>query len=468
MSTLGRCRDTVDVMSHVFGDATPFPYDIDYIELSRHAVDCAVQLLSARHAIATACERAETCGPARNGARARLTAMSAALVTSLEPFSGSASAQTERISLRLRECLDSTVDAELATIDRQAADESAQTHNIVTRSGESARRALETFLLRHDLPGTELALTWASAGERGYTAHVSLKTPFGIQAIFSIAIASDHVWSRSRRLAELEPGLEVHFPQQAGWISKRVEMAPVKLDRLYLSAFRLDTASAEFRLRKGANSGSGYRVVVDLNGPHQALIQPLVEDGSPDTDAPLALDPQDSAQMFRLCKRVLDSTRNLFNSRQSMVSVELDAEPLDDVTWSQIVAERLLEQLAPMVNEIARRSGAPAELVLRRDMGGGRREELYVTKAELYEKILVLPPTRRGAFDKLGLRDRLAGSAPAHESKPATDFMAGVSVDVVADDEPVRAEDVTSRPKGRRLDTDHRPSRPSNRRQTAS
>lgn len=454
-------------MSHVFGDATPFPYDVDYIELSRRAVDCAVQLLSAQHAISTARERAEAFGPARAGERARLTAMSEALVTSLEPFSIEDSAQTERISLRLRECLDNTVSAELASIDRQAADESAHTTNIVTRSGESARRALETFLLRHDLPGTELMLTWASAGERGYAAHVSIKTPFGIQAIFSLAIADDHVWSRSRRLAELEPGLEVHFPQQAGWISKRVEMAPVKLDRLYLSAFRLDAASAELRLRKGANSGSGYRVVVDLHGEHQVLIQPLVEDGSPDNDTPLALHPEDSTQMLRLCKRVLDSTRSLFNSRQSMVSVELDTEPLDEVTWSQIVAERLLEQLAPVVNEIARRSGAPAELVLRRDVGGGRREEVYVTKAELYEKVLVLPPTRRGAFDQLGLRDTLRGSGPSHDSRPAPDFMSFVSVDISMDDEPVGAEDVSSRPNGRKLDTNSRPQSTLNRRATA-
>jgi len=448
-------------MSHVFGDATPFPYDIDYIELSRHAVDCAVQLLSAQHAIATACERAEAFGPARSGERARLTAMAAALVSSLEPFSSADSAQTERISQRLRECLDSTVTSELAAIDRQAADESAQTQNIVTRSGESARRALETFLLRHDLPGTELTLSWASAGEQGYTGHVSLKTPVGIVAIFSLAISPEHVWSRSRRLAELEPGLEVHFPQQSGWLSKRVEMAPVKLDRYYLSAFRLDAASAEFRMRKGANSGSGYRVVVDLHGAHAVLLQPLLEDGSPDGDSPLCLDPEDSAQMFRLCKRVLDSTRSLFNARQSMVSVELDAEPLDEVKWSQIVAERLLEQLAPVVYEIALRSGAPTELVLRRDVGGGRREEVYVTKRELYEKILVLPPTRRGIFDQLGLGDALGASAPPpHGPRPALDLMSSVSVDVVAEDEPVSAEDVPSRPRGRRPDTSSRPSPP--------
>jgi hypothetical protein len=62
--------------------------------------------------------------------------------------------------------------------------------------------------------------------------------------------------------------------------------------------------------------------------------------------------------------------------------------------------------------EISRRSGAPGELVLRRDVGDGRREEMYVTKAELWQKLLVLPPERRVAFAALGLSEP---AAPASE-----------------------------------------------------
>jgi hypothetical protein len=269
------------------------------------------------------------------------------------------------------------------------------------------------------LPGTELALTWAAAGEQGYTGQVDVKTPFGVNASFSLAIPPEHVWARPRRLSELAPGLEVHFPQQSGWLSKRVEMAPVKLDRMYLSAVKLDTASAEFRLRKGPTSGSGYRVLVNLHEAHQVVLQPIGEDGTPDTDAPLTLDGEDSAQMFRLCSRVVDSTLGLSNLRRGMVSVDLDGQPLDEMGWPEAVAQQLIGQLAPVLNEIARRSGAPGELVLRRDVGGGRREEVYVTKAELYEKVLVLPPNRRVAFEQLGLSDPLrAPPAPAPAPAP--------------------------------------------------
>jgi hypothetical protein len=399
-------------MSHVYGDSTPFPYDVDYIDLSRLAVDCAVQLMSAQHAIATSLERAETLGQERKAEIAKISAMARAVEGSLEPFVRSTGVVTERIAQRLLECVQGTASSELATLEHQAAEEASHIRTIVARSGESAQRALEAFLLRHDLPGTELGLSWSSAGEQSYSATVTVKTPFGIQAVFSLAIPPDHMWSRSRRVAELSPGLEVHFPQQSGWLSKRVEMAPLKLDRLYLGVVKLDTTSAEFRLRKAPSSGSGYRVLVTMHEERRVVIQPIGDEGMPDNDEPLALDGEDSAQMLAFCARVVESTRDLPALRRSMVSAEYEDEALNDTKWPEAVAERLIAQLAPVINEIAVRSGAPGELVLRRDVGGGRREEVYVTKAELYEKVLVLPPARRASFEQLGLFDPLRPAVP--------------------------------------------------------
>jgi hypothetical protein len=399
-------------MSHVYGDSTPFPYDVDYIDLSRLAVDCAVQLLSAQHAIAASIERGEALAQERRTEIGRINTMARSIEASMEPFVKAGAAATERIAQRMLDCVKGTASTELATLEHQAAEETSHIRNIVARSAESAQRALEGFLLRHDLPGTELSLSWSSAGEQSYGASVTVKTPFGIQAVFSLAIPPDHLWSRPRRVVELSPpGLEVHFPQQSGWLSKRVEMAPLKLDRLFLSLMKLDATSAEFRLRKNPGSGPGYRVHVTMRDEQRVVIQPLGEDGVLDGEAPLDLDAEDSAEMVKFCTRIVQSTADLPGMRRSLVSAEYDGEPLDDTRWPELVAQRLLSQLSPVINEIAQRSGAPGELVLRRDVGGGRREEVYVTKAELYEKVLVLPPSRRTSFEQLGLYDPLREAA---------------------------------------------------------
>jgi hypothetical protein len=77
------------------------------------------------------------------------------------------------------------------------------------------------------------------------------------------------------------------------------------------------------------------------------------------------------------------------------------------------VCERLVRVMTPIVREIARRSGAPGELVLRRDVKAGRRDEIYITKAELHEKTLPLPPQLRAVFDSLELDSPRSPRAPA-------------------------------------------------------
>ena len=93
-------RVTLLAMAHVYGDSTAFPYDLDYIELSRHAVDCAVQLFSAQHAIAASLERVGSLNQARASELSRITAMSQAVESSLSQFLGSGSPETERIARR--------------------------------------------------------------------------------------------------------------------------------------------------------------------------------------------------------------------------------------------------------------------------------------------------------------------------------------------------------------------------------
>ncbi len=424
-------RDTLARMPHLYGDSTPFPYDVDYIELSRNAVDCAVQLLSAQHAISSALERAEALNGAVASLVARVRSVHSSVNGVLEPQLAADSMQLERVARRLLEKVEGTVTDELARIEQQATEEIAHTRNIMTRSAESAQRALESFLQRNDLPGTEMALAWSAAGEQDYAGQVRVQTPFGVGVTFSLAIPSDHLWARARRLSEIAPGLEVHFPQQSGWLSKRVELAPVKLDRLFLSGVTLDATSAEFRLRKAANAGPGYRILVDLRGDHQVHLQALAEDGTPDADPPSPLDGEDSAQMFRLASRVIETMQILVQMRRSMVSADLDTQPLVEPEWPRAVAERLILHIAPVVSEIARRSGAPGELVLRRDVGGGRREEVYVTYSELNEKVLVLPPDRRATFEALGLRETApspqSGLRPMRSAPALVDQMAAVA-----------------------------------------
>ncbi|HKO89943.1 MAG TPA: hypothetical protein VJU61_02255, partial [Polyangiaceae bacterium] len=250
-------------MSHLYGDSTPFPYDVDYIDLTRHAVDCSVQLFSAQHAIGSALERAEGQDRIRVDEQARLLAMSEAVEKALLPFLRADSEQTTQMAARILECSKNAANEELAQGDRRANDVTMHAKHVVQSAGESARRALEGFLTHYDLPETEVALTLTCNGENGHNGQVNVRSPFGINAGFSLRIPAEHAWARPRRVADLVPGLEAHLPQPSGWLSRRVEMTPVKLDRLYFSSVKVAGTQLEIWLRKSAGSGAGYRILVD-------------------------------------------------------------------------------------------------------------------------------------------------------------------------------------------------------------
>jgi len=185
-------------------------------------------------------------------------------------------------------------------------------------------------------------------------------------------------------------------------------MTPTKLDRMFVSSVRGAGAEFELSLRKAAGAGPGYRVTIDLRQERGVVLTLLDENGLADSEAPLNLDGEEGARMMELSHRVIESVQGLNALRGGMTSVALEDRPLPPLEWPETVAQRLLTQLGPVVTEIARRSGAPGELVLRRDVGDGRREEIYVTKTALLERLTVLPPERRVPFAALGLSQPLA------------------------------------------------------------
>jgi hypothetical protein len=420
-------------MSHLYGDSTPFPHEVNYIELCRRAIDCAVQLLSAQHAIATALDRAQNQSQARSLMIGRILAMSEVAVGAFDAFTGPDAPQTERVARRIIDCIGGLCNEEIASLERQTNDDDARTQNVVTRSLESAHRGLEAFVAGQDLPGTDIALSWASAGEQGHTGQIAVRSPFGVSAAFTLAVPADHPWVRSRRVSDIVPDIEVHCPQQSGWLARRVELAPIKLDKLFFVSVRLDGARAEFRLGKSPSSGASYRVLVELSGARQVHFEQLGDDGAADVQGALLLDGEDSANMFRLCTGVVDSMQGLASMRGSIVSLDSEGLALTDLEWPQLMAERVLAHIAPIANEIAQRSGAPGEWVIRRDVGGGRREEIYVTTAELFEKVSILPPERRHPFRMIGLSEASPlPVAPVSESRAVASASVVIADDVAA------------------------------------
>jgi hypothetical protein len=350
----------------------------------------------------------------RKTERARMTAMSDALKLTMTAFSSSAAERVARCATRVLDSARAIIDGELAGLDGHVTDTQSQGRSNIERAKDMAYRALEAFALNHDLPNTDVSLRLLAA-EEVYSGQVIVQTPFGLESIFSLAIPGAHAWGKPKRVLELSASTEVHLPAETGIFSKKVTLQPFKLDKLFVAEVARSAERALITLRKGPRSGTGYELEVSL--PDQrVLLRRIGEDGVPEKSAEvIELGGEDLVHAQRLWNRIFETTADLVERRQTMSSATFDGTSLRELEEPHEILQRLINVVAPIVQEIARRSGAPGELVLRRDAGEGHRDEVFITKAELHEKVMTLPPASRAIFDPLELSDGpRSPRAPAH------------------------------------------------------
>ena len=397
----------------VYGDSTAFPHEGNFIETIRHAVDCGVALLASQNTIHRAIARGAEVDRARHLERTRLESMSATLKRTL---AGEMAPNAERLLRAGSRILDATriaIEGEILALETSAANEMGRARGTAEEARVAAQRALETFLLHHDLPGSEIGLRLTAEEER-YTAQAQVATPFGIEASFELQIPDAHEWGHHVRVGDLNSGTEVHVPLESGLFFKKVAVQPVKLDRLFVTALHIGAVRGAITLRRQPTAGAGYRIDFDASGDRtRVLMLRLGEDGMETPDPVQELSGEDAVHVLRLWQRVLDSTEELGRRRHVMTGATFEGHPIKTFDEPNLIAARLIRFLTPIVREISQRSGAPGELVLRRDVRAGRREEIYITKAELHEKVLTLPPLLRGVFDPFELDSPRSPRAPA-------------------------------------------------------
>lgn len=398
-------------MSRVYGDSTPFPHDLDYIQMLRDGIDCAVRLLSAQHSIRVAMQRAEAAEKVKQHEASELDALFDRVQSATTSSLSEGLDRTVRTAAQIVAGARSMVDAAIRDLDANVAVEVGQARHIMDKAREITASAIEQYLEQHSGPGSRLCLQLL-AGNDTNSGHVTVMTPYGVNAVFGAAIPANHPWARPRRVGDVVGNIEIPMPKESGWLSKRVEMTPVRLERFFISDVMLSGRSGLLRLRRGAASGSGYQLRVELDNGMQLSMSPVGEDGRTDDSQPLVLEGNAQTSMLGLWKNVVASCRDLMNVRRRMVSASFGDRPLLELESPRVLAEALVGDMAPTVVEISKRSGAPGELVLRRNLGEGRREETYCTHSELLEKVLVLPPDLRSVFASLNLSGPLMSGSP--------------------------------------------------------
>ncbi|HEY3816447.1 MAG TPA: hypothetical protein VGL81_04715 [Polyangiaceae bacterium] len=380
---------------YVYGDSTPFQAGVDFIATIRALVACGVSLMKSQHAIDCARSRVMEAQEHLISLDGDLGTLASAVEAALAA-GGPRKAHVRDVGHRVATMTRAAVLAEVRRAQAALDATVVRADKTIVEARKSAALSFGELLARHDLPGASTGFRIFATEDR-YGAEVVVNLPCGLRATFDADLPEGHAWRALRRVRHAREGIMVTLPYEVGWFKKRVEPVTLRLDKLMILGASLEGSRGALLLGRSERSGIAHAFDVDLSSA-----QPRVKWRNADDTVVIELGAQDAACITKLLRAVEQATRELVPARRTMTDATLDARPLGQCDPGEVCA-RLVALMAADVREIARRAGAPGELVLRRNVDSGHRDEVFVTTAELLEQVETLPPSLRRAFGPLDL-----------------------------------------------------------------
>jgi hypothetical protein len=384
-------------MSYLYGDSTPSRLESNFIQFLSDALDVSVHLLLAG-------ERMKQCGERiaalQEGAERETRALEG-LGESVKnvvagvpkgdaasPTATCASAISEHVMELVRKqvaAVEAALVVSVATVDAEDG---------VERAG--CVKALETLLATHDPP--QSTTTFHLVNQAGkYVCKRSTRTTYGLEWVLDIDIAAPHPFSQLVRVDKFVPQLEVSAPEIGGWLRKEVRNRAQRLEKLLLTEMTFRADGATLRLRASADDdASGFDVELDEEGTIR--LSRVGEQAE-------AIEPSeaDAAKLLVLHAKLREHALAIPQANGRLADATLDESPIADLRDPAVIVDRLVAAMSPIVADIAQHSLSPTELVLKRLLGDNRREEIFVSKATLSEKLAPLPESLRRNFKPLAL-----------------------------------------------------------------
>lgn len=272
--------------------------------------------------------------------------------------------------------------------------------------------ALSQFLAAHELPETAWGIRWtAGLGGNSTRAELYARTPFGLEATFEVAIPANHVWARPAQVGLL--GMQASVTMLKKPLMGKARPMAIKLDEYFVTNVVLTADRASMRLsRNGKNPSEGLELVFGGEGSAEVTAT-WVDKANYPLGEGARLGRADAAGIHRLWNRVTTTLGSLVVHRTRATSAKLGGVLVGEVPRPEVIAAAIVRALAPHVREIAARTTTPRELALKRELGDGCREELFITYDTVLDRCKDLSPVHQEVFDMYGLR------APEPRSEPA-------------------------------------------------
>jgi hypothetical protein len=404
-------------MRYLYGDSVPFPPQYDF--LAALDVFCSqaarvVRLDAETRALRKAAEEAamtrarsvevldvfhrEAVGALRDGAK-----------DSTQPLVRDYVVQLSDLAQRI---VDESRRQAMTTNDREAQQAKAE----CDRRRSEARDSLEKLLVAVRLPVQETHVKMQlEDGENKLAAAFTYEGD--LTASFTLSAAELPDWREPRRVGDFAQQVTMPVGVKRSLFKRTVAPETITLDDYVIGAFDLDDDRCVLHLRKRADAPDSLVFTVKRTEDKLRAEVHHPDDVEAESGLPAVLDHSSAVEVERLWQLIRTACSHALGKKKRMVSLELAGNSVAEHDLGTKVVGLVVEAIAPTVSEIARRSPNAHELSLKVENDAGRREEIYLRKAQLVSSLSSVMPKERGVFDPLGL----IASGPRESMESLTD-----------------------------------------------
>jgi hypothetical protein len=392
-----------------YGDGTPFPLDENFIETLTTAVETCTNAFVPLAELDGRREKAREVRREADKEIGRLAELEATVIGSLVPF---VPADNKKPSLtqQVSQKITASVKSAVAEARRQVEGRVAATEALAAprTSADAVLKALRPFFESQQLPSAKWIMSWDVRGAEPSANAVA--TSGRISASFTL---SPEPYRSPIRVEQLSEGVIVHMMKKG--VFGKAKPAPIDLGKYVVVAFERTMHESIITLKENTNrNAQGLRFAVSDVG---ATWVSITAGGDADGD-PNPLDIEDVAPIRQLAEKAHAALRDLIQ-RRTLVDLSLGTTTLTDLEEPRIVPLELLAQLTPLARTIREKSKVSGELILKRDIGDSRREELYVQRATLTAQYARLPAEYRRPFEDMGITNEETSPAIQISRPPA-------------------------------------------------
>lgn len=373
-----------------FGDGTAFPLEENFIDTLTHAVEACTQAFSPLAELDVRREKAVIAERDSHREVERLLELERVVEGAVGQFISGGGGLAQATAQKIVTATKQSVTAVRNQIEGRARAmlTEAEPRNVAGQ----VQSAMAPFFERVELPGTTWVTSWDGRAQTARAEAASTSGRLGAAYVLDLS----GIWQQPIRADQFSTDAVVHLVRKRTF--GKAKPTPTDLSKMLVISIEQRARETVIGIRESVKVTSGYRFVLGEDGATFSALSPT---GELDPEVQ-AISDDDLPSLRRLADAAVSQLAAL-RARRSVRELRFGGEPMSSLKEPKVFPLELLGQLTPLCRALRERSPVAGELVMKRDIGDGRREELFVPRAQLASRFLPLPPEYRRPFEDMGL-----------------------------------------------------------------